>query len=230
MSKSIVAALACVAGLLSGPDATAAPITYAFTGTTFGYPGMAGQTVTGTYTYDPALYTGSFTDGATINQAYRDGAPVGSAFGTLSLSGGLRSDVGGAGTQWGVSYQTIVKKGFAAGGTAAVDSFEVYAASIDAAGNTHAFELLTQSPSASSDLIVPGTPGDDLSVTQPVSFMTPGSWNVGYFAVISPDSTSFIASDFLITSISAVPETPVFPMMMLGLALLSFRARGKSRD
>lgn len=229
MNKSIVVAMACTAGLLASSSVTATPITYKFAGTTFGYPGIAGQTITGTYTYDPALYTGSFTDGATINQEYLDGAPLGSAFGSLLLSGGLRSAIGDAGTQLGVSYQTIVEKGYTLGGAGPVNSFEVYASSVDSAGYIHAFELLTQGPATSHDLIFPGAPQGDLSVEQPVSFLTPGTWNVGYFAVISPDFTSVVASNFSITSIEVVPESSILAMMMTGLALLSLRPRRKPK-
>jgi len=223
MKKSTKLALAIVAALMSAAAANAHPITYRFTGTTFAGGALDGQSVSGTYTYDPSLYTSTVTDGSTLNQRYVDGAPIGSAYGSIQLSGGFASAFGDAGSQGGVSYQTIVQKGYAG-----QDLFELYGGSVDAGGGFHVLELETQQSSSLPDLIYAGAAADDLSVTQPVSFLTPYSANIGYFALIGTDG-SVIASDFSITQISAVPEASTVSMLLAGAGLLWLRMRRRAR-
>jgi hypothetical protein len=223
MNKSTTLALSIAAALMSATAVNARPITYQFTGTTFAGGALDGQSLSGTYTYDPSLYASTFTDGSTLNQRYVDGAPLGSAYGSIRLSGGFATSFGDADSQLGVSYQTIVQKDHAG-----QDLFELYGASVDASGGIHALALLTQQSSLLPDLIYAGSAPGDLSVTQPVSFLTPYSSNVGYFALIGADG-SVIASDFSITQISAVPEASTISMLLAGAGLMSLRLRRRTR-
>ena len=143
MNKLHLRAFVCAIAVSAAFAAQATPVTYSFTGVAYGYAAFAGQTVTGTYSYDPSLYTSYVTDGATYGQSYIDGAPNGSAVATVRLSGGFVDAVDSPGTPSGVSYQTIITK------SPLTDSFELYAASSDAGSAIHAIELFTGQPGAS---------------------------------------------------------------------------------
>ena len=214
MNKLHLRAFVCAIAVSAAFAAQATPVTYSFTGVAYGYAAFAGQTVTGTYSYDPSLYTSYVTDGATYGQSYIDGAPNGSAVATVRLSGGFVDAVDSPGTPSGVSYQTIITK------SPLTDSFELYAASSDAGSAIHAIELFTGQPGGIPDAIFPGSSSSDYSATQPVSFLTPGSTDIGYFVTITPDGFA-MASDFVITSITAVPEPAPASLMLAGAALLA---------
>lgn len=216
MNKSHLRALVCAIAMSAAFAARATPVTYSFTGVAYGYAAFAGQTVTGSYTYDPSRYTGYASDEATYGQSYINGAPNGSATATVHLSGGFVDTVDGPGTPLGVSYQTIVTK------SSLTDSFELYATSSDAGGATHAIELFTGQSGSRPDAIFPGSSRSDYAATQPVSFLTPGSSHVGYFVMMTPDGSA-MASDFVITSISVVPEPASALLMLAGAALLGLR-------
>lgn len=228
MNKQALVALTCAATLLATPALHASPVTYEFTGVTFAAGALDGQTITGTYTYDAALYTRHASDGATWGQSWIDGAPVGSAAGAFHLSGGYSGGFGGSDSPFGVSFQTIVQKGFVRPDVGAVDAFEVYGTSSNGANGFSVLELLTQQPAARPDLIFPGSAPGDFSPTQPVSFLTPGSLNVGYFAEFTAGGAIVAAGDFSITRIAAVvPEAPASALMMAGLAVVALGRRRK---
>ncbi len=224
MKKSTVLALSFIAGLMS-VAASAHSITYQFSGRTFAGGALSDQSLTGTYTYDPSLYTSFFTDGVSVNQGFINGAPIGSAHGSVRLSGGFSTSFGGSDSPLGVDYETILEKG-----NVGVDSFALYGDSVDAAGRLHGLQLRTQQSSSSPDLIFAGAPSDDLSLTQPVSFLTPGSDNIGYFALISADGSQVSDSYFIITQISAVPEASTLSMLLAGAGLLSLRLGRRTRS
>lgn len=228
MNKSIVLAFASAATLMMSSGAHAAPIAYRFSGQTFAADTLDGQTISGSYTYDPSLYTHFVSDGHTYGQGYVDSAPVGSAFSTFALSGGFNDSLGTAGSPFGVGFQTLVWKGVKLGDGSVVDRFELYASSVDAAGFWHVFELETQQAASAPDLIFPDAAPNDFSVTQPASFLTAGSENIGYFAVFNPSGAILQHGDFTITSISAVPETPAFALMAAGLGALSLLRRRRA--
>jgi hypothetical protein len=223
MNKTAFLAAACAAALLASPALRASPVTYQFTGIDFG--AYNGQTISGTYTYDPAYYTGFATDGATYGQSYVNGAPSGSVSAAWQFSGGHTGGFGGA-NPLGVTFQTIVQKGFVRSDVGAVDAFEVYGGSNNAAGGYSVLELLTQQPASTPDLIFPGAAPGDFSPTQPVSFLTSGSMNIGYYAEFNAAGLLVASGDFEITSITtAVPEAPTTALMVAGLAMLAIGGR-----
>ncbi len=212
-----VTALAAVAAACVHVGAQASSVLYDFTGVA-----DDGQTLTGTYEFDPSGYDQFATDGATYSQGYADNV-VGGAHGVIDLSGGFRLEVGGADASLGVSYETVIYKG--ARVPDPTDAFIVSAGSATSTGAVSVMELETRSAAGASQMF-PG-PRGDLSLSQAVQFMTPGSSNLGYFAFIAPDG-SVTSQDFVITSIGVVPEAPSSLLMAGGLALFALRRRARA--
>ena len=228
MIRSTILALACAAGLLASAAAQAKPVTYAFTGTAFGGD-FDGQTVTGTYSYDPALYDQSFSAGPGYLQSYVNGAPIGSARGGIQFSGGFSDIVGGIGAVGGVAYQSIVEKNYAPSPTGSVDGIELILGSADSV-RSHDLQLYSQQSASLPDLIFPDGDETDLSATQPVAFMTPGSTNFGYYSSYDVASGTWVTSDFNLTSVTqVVPEASNLAMLSAGAALVLLARRRKAR-
>jgi len=63
-----------------------------------------------------------------------------------------------------------------------------------------------------------------------VSFLPPGSLNVGYFAEFDAGGAIVASGDFSITRIAAVvPEAPASALMMAGLAVVALGRRRRKQ-
>jgi hypothetical protein len=223
MIKSFVLALASAAALSLSTAAGAAPVTYRFAGQVAADGDLAGQAVSGTFTVDPTLYTNVFSDGSTFAWATLGDAPSGASRVDLRI-GAFGETVGSTASSAGGFHINLFKNWFAEGATQGLDAYEVSASSIDPAGHPFFVTLMTDSTHVSPNPMFPGAAGD-LSPAQPVSFLTPGSFNIGVFDWTSADGATEFSNEFSITSISAVPEVPTGALFAGALALFALRRR-----
>lgn len=216
---------------LAGP-ATAAPITFSFTGTVFdGTAALIGQTLSGWLTYDTALTVNVATCCTLGDVSQRQDATTlpGAtpyAFGSVQLSGGLQVQTG-SGSLSNFGRSQVTREAGEEGMPGPLNEFSVSAGSSFSDGTSTSISLNTRDQLGAASLMF-ANPAGGLANDQPIRWLTPGSRNNGSI-IIASGGAATVQGLFTLTSVSVVPEPQQWQLLLAGLVLTGVATTGAWR-